>query len=109
MKLVIVTACLAGVAHSKMVAAALKKEAEARGHQVWCEMQGGYNLTESLPAAVCRQADVVIVAYAIAVAGQERFAGKPIIKVPIEKAIRNIKPLVDKAEEVFETMKEQRK
>ena len=39
----------------------------------------------------------------------ERFAGKPIIKVPIEKAIRNIKPLVDKAEEVFETMKEQRK
>lgn len=46
MKLVVVTACLAGVAHSKMVAAALKKEAEARGHECFTEMQGGYNMTD---------------------------------------------------------------
>ena len=31
MKLCVITACLAGVAHSKMVAAAVKKEAEEDG------------------------------------------------------------------------------
>ena len=101
MKLVVVTACLAGVAHSKMVAAALKKEAEARGHECFTEMQGGYNMTDRLSKDVCQAADVVIFAHAIAVANADRFNGKPIIKVPIEKAIRNIPALMDKAEEVY--------
>lgn len=101
MKLCVVTACLAGVAHSKMVAAAVKKEAEKRGHEVAVEMQGGYNLTEEIDPEFIKNCDVVIFAYAIAVAKQERFQGKPIIKVPIDKAIRNVNALVDKAEEVY--------
>ena len=32
MKIALITACLAGVAHSKMAALALKKEAQRRGH-----------------------------------------------------------------------------
>ncbi len=102
MKIVVVTACLAGVAHSKMVAAALKKEAEARGHECVTEMQGGYNMTERLPESVCQSADIVIFAQAIAVANAERFHGKKIIKVPIDKAIRNIKVIIDKAEEEYQ-------
>lgn len=101
MKIVVVTACLAGVAHSKMVAAAIKKEAESRGHTCYTEMQGGYNMTETLPLEICKSADMVIFAHAIAVANADRFEGKPIIKVPIDKAIRNIKPLMDKAEEYY--------
>lgn len=101
MKLVVVTACLAGVAHSKMVAAALKKEAEARGHECYTEMQGGYNLTTRLDKSICQAADIVIFAQAIAVANAERFEGKRIIKVPIDKAIRNIKVIIDKAEEEY--------
>lgn len=106
MKLCVITACLAGVAHSKMVAAAVKKEAEARGHEVQVEMQGGYNLTEEISPEFIKNSDVVIFAYAIAVANQERFNGKPIIKVPIDKAIRNVTAVVDKAEEVYSQIKQ---
>lgn len=101
MKLVVVTACLAGVAHSKMVAAALKKEGEKRGHEVYCEMQGGANLSKKLPQEICDSADVVVFAHAIKIAGKERFEGKPIIDMPIDKAIRNISKIVDEAEKIY--------
>ncbi|WP_343247664.1 PTS fructose transporter subunit IIB [Diplocloster hominis] len=102
MKLVIITSCVAGVAHSEMCAAALKKEAIARGHSVRVEMQGGSNLSDMLPKEICQSADVILIAYAIAVAKKERFEGKPVVKVPIGQAIRHIKQVMDKAEEVYE-------
>ena len=101
MKLVIITSCVAGVAHSDMCAAALKKEATDRGHSVRVEMQGGSNLSDMLPKEICQSADVILIAYAIAVARKERFEGKPVVKVPIDQAIRHIKQVIDKAEEVY--------
>ena len=106
MNLIIVTACLAGVAHSKMCANALKKEAEARGHRVLVEMQGGTNLSDTIPAEVCKKADIVLIAYAISIAKKERFEGLPIIKVPIDQAIRNIKAVIDEVERVYITKKD---
>ena len=65
MKMVIITACSTGVAHSRMCSAALKKEAETRGHTVATEMQGGHNLTTQLSREVCQDADIILIAYAI--------------------------------------------
>ena len=44
MKIALITACLAGVAHSKMAALALKKEAKIRGHEIYVEEQGGHKI-----------------------------------------------------------------
>ena len=101
MKLLIVTACQAGVAHSKMTEAALRKEAERRGHQVISEIQGGYNLTNALSEKECQSADVVLIANAVAIAGKERFRGKLTITVPIDKAIRNVSLVINKVDEVY--------
>ncbi len=77
MNIIIVTACLAGVAHSKMCAAALTKEAERRGHTVWNEIQSDSSRTgESDPPEQIEQADVVLFAYAVAIMEKERFRGK---------------------------------
>ena len=44
MKIALITACLAGVAHSKMAALALKKEAKKRGYDISIEEQGGHKI-----------------------------------------------------------------
>ena len=48
MKIALITACLAGVAHSKMAALALKKEAKKRGHNISIEEQGGHKIPVKL-------------------------------------------------------------
>jgi fructose-specific phosphotransferase system component IIB len=98
MNIIIVTACLAGVAHSKMCAAALTKEAERRGHTVWNEIQSDSSRTGKVTPEQIEQADVVLFAYAVAIMEKERFRGKKVLKVPIEKALRNVKGTMDKLE-----------
>lgn len=97
MTIVVVTACLAGVAHSKMAAVALKKEGEARGHKVYVEEQGGHKITKKVTPEQIEEADVVIFAQAIAIGNTSRFRGKKIFKVPINRALRDIKGTIDKA------------
>ena len=38
MKIALITSCLAGIAHSKMAALAIKKECEKRNYQLCIEM-----------------------------------------------------------------------
>ena len=102
MNIVVVTACLAGVAHSKMVAAGLKKECESRGYKCSVEMQSGSGITDKLSQEDINKADVVIIAKAISIAEKERFEGKKIYEIAINKAIRNLKGVLDKAVEIAE-------
>ena len=48
MKISLITACLAGVAHSKMAATALKKEALKRGHEIYIVIGASYPSTVPL-------------------------------------------------------------
>ncbi|HET9443766.1 MAG TPA: PTS fructose transporter subunit IIBC, partial [Acidimicrobiales bacterium] len=61
MKLVAVTACPTGIAHSAMAAEALEVAAEAAGHQIEVEIQGAAG-GPGLPAATVAEADAVIFA-----------------------------------------------
>lgn len=101
MKIALVTACLAGVAHSKMAAMALKKEAKKRGHEIVVEEQGGHKMPVKLLQEQIDGADVVIIAKMIKIAGQARFEGKPILDVSVNKAVRNPKAIMDQAEELL--------
>ncbi|MEA4822186.1 MAG: PTS fructose transporter subunit IIB [Anaerorhabdus sp.] len=100
MKIVIVTACATGVAHSRMCAVGLKNEAEKRGHKTLVEMQGGHNMTAKLSYEQCQEADIIIIAYATAIDDMERFKNKLVLKLPISDAIKNIEKIIDKAEEL---------
>ena len=94
MKIVAVTACTAGIAHTYIVAEKIQKAAEEAGH--WCkvETQGTIGVQNELTAQEIADADVVIYAHDIAVRSQERFAGKKIVYIPISIAMKSPKSLI---------------
>jgi fructose-specific phosphotransferase system IIB component len=98
MKIALVTACLAGVAHSKMAAAALKKVASKRGHEISIEEQGGHKVPTRLTQAQIDEADVVIIAKMVRISGKERFKNKLVLDVSVNKALRSPDTIMDKAE-----------
>lgn len=101
MKIVLITACLAGVAHSKMAAIALKNEAIVRGHEIEVEEQGGHKIPVKLTQEQIDAADLVIVAKAVSISGKERLKNKKVLDVNVNKAVRNPKEILDKAEELY--------
>ncbi len=89
MKIIGVTACPTGIAHTYMAAENLEKAAKAAGHQIKMETQGAMGIENELTAADVKNADVVIFAVDIEVEKKERFEGKKVIKVGVTEAIKN--------------------
>ena len=83
MKIALITACLAGVAHSKMAALALKKEAKKRGYDISIEEQGGHKIPVKLSKEEINESDSVIIAKMVAISGKDRFKEKTILEVMI--------------------------
>jgi PTS system fructose-specific IIB component len=88
MKIVVVTACPCGMAHSRMASAALRKEAQALGYEIYIEEQGGWQNPQKLKLEQIAQADVVIIAAAIMINGKERFKGKKVLDVNVNDALK---------------------
>ncbi|MHC6227301.1 PTS fructose-like transporter subunit IIB [Pseudomonas sp. X10] len=78
-KIVAVTACPTGVAHTFMAAEALQQAAQQLGHQLTVETQGSVGARNPLPAEAIAEADVVLLAADIEVP-TARFAGKRIYR-----------------------------
>ncbi|MGY2234043.1 PTS fructose-like transporter subunit IIB [Pseudomonas gingeri] len=78
-RLVAVTACPTGVAHTFMAAEALQQSARRLGYELQVETQGSVGARNPLSAAAIAEADVVLLAADIEVA-TERFAGKNIYR-----------------------------
>jgi fructose-specific phosphotransferase system IIB component len=96
MKIVAVTACPTGIAHTYMAAEQLEKTAKAMGHQIKVETQGAMGIENELTASDIQHADVVIFAVDIAVEQPERFVGRKQIQVPVQDAIKNPKGVLAK-------------
>jgi len=88
-RIVAVTACPTGIAHTYMAAEQLEKTARALGHEIKVETQGAMGLENELSAGDIRAADAVLFAVDIDVERPERFGGKRIVQVTISEAIRN--------------------
>jgi PTS system fructose-specific IIC component len=95
-RLVAITACPTGIAHTLMAAAALKRTAAALGHEIKIETQGSVGTKEPLTASDIAAADAVIIAADIHV-NTARFVGKPIHEVTTAKAIRHTKAVIEAA------------
>jgi fructose PTS system EIIBC or EIIC component len=95
-RIVAVTACPTGIAHTLMAAEALKRAATTMGHQIKVETQGSVGTKERLTEAEIAAADVVVLAADIHV-NETPFAGKPIHTVSTAEAIRNSKAVIEAA------------
>jgi fructose-specific phosphotransferase system IIB component len=96
MRIVAVTACPTGIAHTYMAAEKLEKTAQALGHQIKVETQGAMGIENELSAADIQAADGVIFAVDIAVEQRERFDGKKLVQVPVQDAIKDPKGVIAK-------------
>jgi PTS system fructose-specific IIC component len=95
-RIVAITGCPTGVAHTLMAAEALKKTAAVMGHEIKVETQGAEGTKSPLSPQDVAGADVVIVASDIHV-DMERFAGKPMVAVPVSDAIRKTRVVIENA------------
>ena len=97
MKIVAVTACPTGIAHTYMAAEQLEKTGKSLGHEIKVETQGAMGIENELSSKDIRDADVAIFAIDIEVEQRDRFSGKKIVQVPVQEAIKNPKGVLTKA------------
>jgi PTS system fructose-specific IIB component/fructose-specific PTS system IIB-like component len=88
MRIVAVTACPTGIAHTYMAAEQLEKTARRLGHAIRVETQGAMGIENELSPAEIAAADVAIFAADIAVEGAERFSRLRIIEVPVQAVLK---------------------
>src|SRR6185437_9724813 len=96
MKILAVTSCPTGIAHTYMAAEALEQAAKAAGHEIIVETQGAAGAVPFTPEQLA-QADAVILAADVEVRGRERFAGKPTISTGVKRAINGADDLINEA------------
>ncbi|MDE3066341.1 MAG: PTS fructose transporter subunit IIB [Verrucomicrobiota bacterium] len=89
MKLVAVTACPTGIAHTYMAAEQLEKTAKKLGHSIKVETQGAMGIENELSQAEVDGAEAVIIAADIAVEREERFSRARKIQVPVQAALKD--------------------
>ena len=96
-KIIAITACATGVAHTFMAAQALKKAAAKRGDLIKVETQGATGIENELNERDCQIGEVVIFAVDTKVRNEERFNGKMILKVPVAAPIKNAEKVIEDA------------
>jgi fructose-specific phosphotransferase system IIB component len=89
MKIIAVTACPTGIAHTYMAAEQLEKTARKLGHTIKVETQGAMGIENELSQADIDAAEVAIVAADIAIEQPERFARIRKIQVPIQAVLKD--------------------
>jgi len=95
-RIVAITACPTGIAHTYMAADYLTAAGKKMGVDVKVEPQGS-TATEPLSAADIEAADAVIFATDVGVKGRERFAGKPVIESGVKRAVNEPEKMVSEA------------
>ncbi|KQB85411.1 PTS fructose transporter subunit IIABC [Corynebacterium oculi] len=96
-RVVAITACPTGIAHTYMAADALTQTAEARPDIEFAVEPQGSSAVTPLPAATIEAADAVIFATDVGVKDRERFAGKPVIESGVKRAINEPGVMLDEA------------
>ncbi|MET7757029.1 fructose-specific PTS transporter subunit EIIC [Streptomyces sp. NPDC005389] len=97
-RIVAVTSCPTGIAHTYMAAESLENAGRAAGVDVVVETQGSAGFTRLDPAVVAA-ADGVIFAHDVPVREKERFAGKATVDVGVKAGINRPAELIAEVRE----------
>jgi fructose PTS system EIIBC or EIIC component len=92
-RIVAITSCPTGIAHTFMAAEGLQAAAQALGHAIRVETQGSVGARDALTAAEIAAADIVLIAADTGV-DRARFAGKRVYATTTKAAIRDGKGLI---------------
>jgi len=95
-KIVAITACPTGVAHTFMAAEALETTGKKLGHQIKVETRGSVGAKNQLTAKEIEEADLVIIATDIDVP-LDRFNGKKLYKTTTGPALKKTEEEIEKA------------
>ncbi|GAW92125.1 PTS fructose transporter subunit IIC [Calderihabitans maritimus] len=95
-KILAVTACPTGIAHTYMAAEALKKAAEEKNIEIKVETRGAVGVENALTEEDIAEAHAIIIAADTDV-DEGRFRGKPVVKASVGEAIKNPGKLLDEA------------
>ena len=95
-KILAVTSCPTGIAHTYMAAEGIEKAAKAKGCSVKIETRGSGGAKNVLSAADIETADCIIVA-ADAQVPMDRFNGKKVIECPVSDGIHKADELLERA------------
>ncbi|WP_434531859.1 PTS fructose transporter subunit IIB [Haloarcula sp. NS06] len=93
MKLVAVTSCPAGIAHSQMAAENLEQTAEEQGHDIKVEVQGAMGAENELSDEDVAAADAAIIAADTSVS-PDRFSGVPLVDGTVKDAVNDAEGMV---------------
>lgn len=96
MKLLAITSCPNGIAHTYMAAENLQKAADRMGVSIKVETQGGIGVENKLTEEEIREADAIIIAADRSV-NKDRFIGKKLLSVGVQDGIRKPEELIQKA------------
>ncbi|WOF24690.1 fructose-specific PTS transporter subunit EIIC [Microbacterium betulae] len=95
-RIVAVTACATGIAHTYMAADALTAAAKKAGVEFAVEPQGSSGYDPFDPRTIS-EADAVIFAVDVDVREPQRFAGKPVVRRPVKAGIEHASELIAQA------------
>ncbi|THC47853.1 fructose-specific PTS transporter subunit EIIC [Streptomyces sp. A1499] len=97
-RIVAVTSCPTGIAHTYMAAEALEAAAREAGVELTVETQGSAGFTRLDPAVIAA-ADGVIFAHDVPVRDKPRFAGKPTVDVAVKAGVNRPAELIAEVRE----------
>ncbi|MER6840470.1 PTS fructose transporter subunit IIABC [Streptomyces platensis] len=92
-RIIAITSCPTGIAHTYMAAESLEKAGQAAGVEVFVETQGSAGF-QRLDPRIVADADGVIFAHDVEVREKERFAGKPTVDVGVKAGINRPAELI---------------
>ncbi|WP_369366479.1 fructose-specific PTS transporter subunit EIIC [Streptomyces sp. CG4] len=92
-RIVAVTSCPTGIAHTYMAAESLENAGREAGVELIAETQGSAGFTRLDPAVIAA-ADGVIFAHDVPVRDKDRFAGKPVVDVGVKAGINRPAELI---------------
>ncbi|KTG30967.1 fructose PTS transporter subunit IIB [Haloferax profundi] len=104
MKLVAVTSCPTGIAHSQMAAENLLQTGERLGHDIDVEVQGAMGTQDELSSEAIAEADAVIITSDTSVS-RDRFDGKLVVKGTVKDGVNNAEAIIEQAVELAEAGK----
>lgn len=104
MKVIGVTKCPTGIAHTYMAAERLEIMGKKLGYEINIETQGSQGTENTLTRQQIQEADYVIIAADVAIEGLERFGGKKVYRTSIKPVLKDtarvFQEMVEKAETI---------
>lgn len=95
-KIIAVTSCPAGIAHTYMAAEAIQIKAKEMGYDAKVETRGSVGVENELTAKDIEEAEAVIVAAETNV-DTDRFAGKKLFQCPVAEAVHHTEDVIKNA------------